>query len=146
MPTAGEGDLKTNIAQLLLDRLGAGGSYTEYYALDFDEDFVLMGHDGPGHLAIAAFLPHRASLRGAPLRLVPTRANTQPAFGCYLPCPQAPIVRPYGLIVLTLQGDRISAITWFGAGKTGRGSDQEIDSVFIRPPPAASIPSTRRSI
>ena len=48
VPTAGEGDLKTNLAQLLLDRLGAGGSYTEYYALDFDEDFVLMGHDGPG--------------------------------------------------------------------------------------------------
>src|SRR5918998_5849005 len=51
--TSGEGDLKTNIAQLLLDRLGAGGSFTEYYALDFDEDFILMGHDGPGHIAIA---------------------------------------------------------------------------------------------
>jgi L-arabinose isomerase len=53
VPAAGEGDLKTNIAMLLLDRLGAGGSYTEFYALDFDEGFVLMGHDGPGHLAIA---------------------------------------------------------------------------------------------
>ena len=51
--TSGEGDLKTNIAQVLLDRLGAGGSFTEFYALDFDEDFVLMGHDGPGHIAIA---------------------------------------------------------------------------------------------
>jgi Sigma-70, region 4 len=40
--------------------------------------------------AIAAFLNHRAALRGAPLRLVPTRANTQPAFGCYLPCAQTP--------------------------------------------------------
>ena len=53
IPTAGEGDLKTNVAMLLLDRLGAGGSYTEFYALDFDEEFVLMGHDGPGHVAIA---------------------------------------------------------------------------------------------
>jgi len=53
VPTAGEGDLKTNVAMLLLDRLGAGGSYTEFYALDFDEEFVLMGHDGPGHVAIA---------------------------------------------------------------------------------------------
>ena len=47
------------------------------------------------------------------LRLVPTRANTQPAFGCYLPSPQAPIARPYGLLVLTLAGDHIAAITWF---------------------------------
>ncbi len=66
-----------------------------------------------GQAAIAAFLHHRAALRGAPLRLVPTRANTQPAFGCYLPCAQTPIARPYGMIVLTLRGDQISAITWF---------------------------------
>jgi len=66
-----------------------------------------------GHAAIAAFLHHRAALRGAALRLVPTRANTQPAFGCYLPLPQTPIARPYGMIVLTLTGDQICAITWF---------------------------------
>ena len=66
-----------------------------------------------GTAAIAAFLRHRAALRGAPLRLVPTRANTQPAFGCYLPCAHTPIARPYGMIVLTLRGDQISAITWF---------------------------------
>jgi hypothetical protein len=47
-----------------------------------------------GQAAIARFLHHRASLRGAPLRLAPTRANPQPAFGCYRPCPQAPIARP----------------------------------------------------
>jgi hypothetical protein len=57
-------------------------------------------------------LRHRAALRGAPLRLVPTRANTQPAFGCYLPCAQTPLARPYGPIVLTLTGDQVSAITW----------------------------------
>jgi len=44
---------------------------------------------------------------------VPTRANTQPAFGCYLPDAPAAIARPYGLLVLTLQGDAIAAITWF---------------------------------
>ncbi len=66
-----------------------------------------------GHAAIAAFLGHRAELRGAPLRVVPTRANTQPAFGCYLPDAHAAIARPYGLIVLTLEGDAIAAITWF---------------------------------
>ena len=63
MPASGEGDLKTNIAMLLLDRLGAGGSYTEFYALDFDDEFVLMGHDGPGHLAIAEGRPVARALR-----------------------------------------------------------------------------------
>jgi RNA polymerase sigma-70 factor (ECF subfamily) len=73
-----------------------------------------------GHAAIAGFLHDRAALRGRPLRLVPTRANHQPAFGSYLPDPdipmgaQAGIARPRGLMVLTLQGDQISAITWFG--------------------------------
>jgi len=66
-----------------------------------------------GHEAIAPFLRHRAELRGAPLRVVPIRANTQPAFGCYLPDPRAAIARPYGMIVLTLAGDAIAAITWF---------------------------------
>jgi L-arabinose isomerase len=63
VPAAGEGDLKTDIAMLLLDRLGAGGSYTEFYALDFDEEFVLMGHDGPGHLAIAEGRPVARALK-----------------------------------------------------------------------------------
>ena len=44
---------------------------------------------------------------------MPTRANTQPAFGLYLPDPHAPVVRPLGLIVLTLEGDQISAPTGF---------------------------------
>jgi RNA polymerase sigma-70 factor (TIGR02960 family) len=68
-----------------------------------------------GHAAIGAFLEDRAIARGGrALRLVPTRANGQPAFGCYLPDLHAPIAHPYALMVLTLEGDRISAITWFG--------------------------------
>jgi L-arabinose isomerase len=63
VPTAGEADLKTNVAMFLLDRLGAGGSYTEFYALDFDEEFVLMGHDGPGHVAIADGRPVLRALK-----------------------------------------------------------------------------------
>ena len=53
IPASGEGDLKTCIAMLIMDRLGAGGSYTEFYAMDFNEDFILMGHDGPGHIKIS---------------------------------------------------------------------------------------------
>ena len=63
VPAAGEGDLKTNLAMLLLDRLGCGGSYTEFYALDFDDEFILMGHDGPGHLAIAEGRPVARALQ-----------------------------------------------------------------------------------
>jgi RNA polymerase sigma-70 factor (ECF subfamily) len=66
-----------------------------------------------GRVAIGAFLSDRAVRRGTPLRLVPTRANGQPAFGCYFPSPQTEIARPYGLLVLTLDGDQISAMTWF---------------------------------
>ena len=53
IPASGEGDLKTCLAMMAMDRLGAGGSYTEFYAMDFVDNFVLMGHDGPGHLAIS---------------------------------------------------------------------------------------------
>ena len=67
-----------------------------------------------GGEAIARFLDDRAARRGAHFRLVATRANGQPAFGCYLPDPHALIARAYGLMVLTLTGDRVSAITWFG--------------------------------
>ena len=57
IPASGEGDLKTCFAMLMMDRLGAGGSYTEFYAMDFRESFVLMGHDGPGHIAISDAKP-----------------------------------------------------------------------------------------
>jgi RNA polymerase sigma-70 factor (TIGR02960 family) len=66
-----------------------------------------------GHEAIAEFLAYREAARGRPLRLVPTRANTQPAFGCYLPDAHSAIARARGLFVLTLTADSIAAITWF---------------------------------
>jgi RNA polymerase sigma-70 factor (TIGR02960 family) len=84
-----------------------------------------------GQAAIGAFLRHREELRGRPLRVVPTRANTQPAFGCYLPDRETTIAHAHALFVLTLEGDQVCAITWFadksvfsrfGLPRTLRGS------------------------
>jgi len=61
VPASGEGDLKTCLAMKIMDSLGAGGSFTEFYAMDLREQFVLMGHDGPAHLAISG---RRPVLRG----------------------------------------------------------------------------------
>ena len=68
-------------------------------------------YQGPAR--IGTLLRTRMNTRGARL-LVPTRANTQPGFGAYFPAPHTEIARLYGVLVLTLEGPQISAITWFG--------------------------------
>lgn len=56
-PICGEADIKTNIAMLIMDRLDIGGSFAEFHPFDFNEDFILVGHDGPHHINIAEGKP-----------------------------------------------------------------------------------------
>ena len=62
-PMCGESDLKTLIAMLIMDRLGIGGSFAEFHPVDFNDDFVLVGHDGPHNISIADGKPILRSLK-----------------------------------------------------------------------------------
>ena len=63
IPMCGEYDVKTCIAMLIMDRMGIGGSFAEFHPFDFEDDFILVGHDGPHHLAIAEGKPMLRSLK-----------------------------------------------------------------------------------
>jgi hypothetical protein len=106
--------LERDIVARFADNVEAG-DIDGMIALLTDDAWVSMPperHEYEGPTAIGAFLRGREVARGA-MRPVPTRANGQPAFACYLPSPQTDVARPYALFVLTLEGDRISPITWF---------------------------------
>jgi RNA polymerase sigma-70 factor (ECF subfamily) len=93
-----DGDIDTVVALLTDDALLTMPPYPYEYQ---------------GGAAIGNFLRVRGARHDTPLRLVPTRANGQPAFGCYFPLPQTDIARAYGLMVLTLAGGSIAGITFF---------------------------------
>jgi len=62
-PMCGEMDLKTCIAMMIMDRLEMGGSFAEFHPIDFNEGFVLVGHDGPHHINISQGKPVLRSLK-----------------------------------------------------------------------------------
>ena len=62
-PMCGEFDLKNCVAMMIFDRLEIGGSFAEFHPIDFERGTVLVGHDGPHHLNIAAKKPVLRSLK-----------------------------------------------------------------------------------
>lgn len=62
-PMCGESDLKTCFAMMIMDRMGIGGSFAEFHPVDFNENFVLVGHDGPHNITIAQGKPVLRSLK-----------------------------------------------------------------------------------
>ncbi|GAA1304090.1 sigma-70 family RNA polymerase sigma factor [Saccharothrix xinjiangensis] len=70
-----------------------------------------LEYQGPG--AIGHFLRVIELREDHRYSLIPTRANGQPAFGCYLRDPRTPVLRAHGVLVLALEGDRVSAMTRF---------------------------------
>jgi RNA polymerase sigma-70 factor (ECF subfamily) len=112
--SARERDLVTRFADAL-----ESGEVDDLLALLTDDAWVTMPPEPfeyQGHAAIAGFLTHAFGARsgGQGPRLVPTRANGQPAFGHYVPDPQTGVVRGVGVLVLTLEGEKIAQITRFG--------------------------------
>ncbi len=93
------------------------GDVAGVVALLADDGVLRMPPEGieyQGRASVAEFLstvPGGGHLER--FRLVPTRSNGQPAFGCYLRDPHTPIARAYGLMVLTLSGDQVAEITGF---------------------------------
>jgi RNA polymerase sigma-70 factor (ECF subfamily) len=91
------------------------GDTATVVALLTDDAWVTMPpypFEYQGKAAITLFLEDRRLSR-PPIHVVPTRANGQPAFGCYVDDPYASVARPFSFLVLTLDGERISAITAF---------------------------------
>src|SRR5664280_2242981 len=106
----------TDLAQRFADAFSAD-DVDAVVALLTDDAWLSMPpapHEYQGVEAIAGFLRASAAGRaGQHLGLLPTRANAQPAFACYLVRPGDFASQPSGLIVLTLAGERIAAITRF---------------------------------
>ena len=63
IPLAGEADLKTAAAMLIMNKIGGGGSFAEIHPFDVTDDVVLIGHDGPHNIAIAEGKPRLRKLK-----------------------------------------------------------------------------------
>jgi len=98
-------------ARRTIDQTAAPGERDVTPAPDSPEERALVARFVDAIASFLSIVPGGGALDR--FRLVPTRANGQPAFGCYLRDAHTPIAHAYGLMVLTLAGDRVVAITGF---------------------------------
>jgi RNA polymerase sigma-70 factor (ECF subfamily) len=98
-----------NLLAVFSDAVEAGDTARLLTLLSSDARVTMPPRPGEliGHEAIGVYLDHGAKVRGAPLQVRPTRANGQPAFGCYLRS------QPWGMMVLALSGSKVDEITFF---------------------------------
>ena len=98
-----------NLLATFSDAFEAGDTARLLTLLSSDARVTMPPQPGEliGHEAIGVYLDHAAEVRGALLQVRPTRANGQPAFGCYLRS------QPWGMMVLTLSGSKVDEITFF---------------------------------
>ena len=98
-----------NLLAAFSDAVEAGDTARLLTLLSSDARVTMPPQPGEliGREAIGVYLDHGAEVRGAPLQVRPTRANGQPAFGCYLRS------QPWGMMVLSLSGNRVDEITFF---------------------------------
>jgi len=101
--------IERNLLATFSDAVEAGDTARLLTLLSSDARVTMPPQPGEliGHEAIGVYLDHGAEVRGAPLQVRPTRANGQPAFGCYLRS------QAWGMMVLTLSGRRVDEITLF---------------------------------
>jgi RNA polymerase sigma-70 factor (TIGR02960 family) len=110
-----DSEAERRLVQRLADAIEAG-DLASVVELLTDDAWLTMPpqpYAYQGRTAIASFLRQRFETQERPLRAVATRSNTQPALGCYFAGPSDDAARPYGLLVLTLAGSQLSALTWF---------------------------------
>lgn len=62
IPGVTEGDVKAAMAMKVLNLLGGGGMFLEFFSQDFDENFIMMGHDGPSNVDLAVGKPKLQNL------------------------------------------------------------------------------------